>query len=60
IIQLAAAFRRIPSSNNFHSLVIAAFNCQGLQKEKFRDICELAVNYYKDLHHSKKECCELI
>ncbi|CAG8806248.1 11439_t:CDS:1, partial [Gigaspora rosea] len=33
---------------------------QGLQKGKFRDICELAVNYYKDLHHSESECRELV
>ncbi|CAG8827872.1 12789_t:CDS:2, partial [Gigaspora margarita] len=60
IMQLAAAFKRIPSSNNFCSLAIVAFNRQGLQKGKFRDICELAVNYYKDLHHSEKECRELV
>ncbi|CAG8848990.1 40645_t:CDS:2, partial [Gigaspora margarita] len=82
IIQIAAAFRRIPTSNNFRSLAIAAFNRRyqqfdispyvltyflhpyyrdhGLQKGKFRDICELAVNYYKDLHHSEKECRELV
>ncbi|CAG8854509.1 17452_t:CDS:2, partial [Gigaspora margarita] len=40
IMQLAAAFRRIPSSNNFRSLAIAAFN---------------PVNYYKDLHYSENE-----
>ncbi|CAG8805193.1 2360_t:CDS:2, partial [Cetraspora pellucida] len=29
-------------------------------KRKFYDICELAVSYYKDMHHSEKECCELV
>ncbi|CAG8808919.1 15659_t:CDS:2 [Gigaspora margarita] len=51
IIQLAATFRRIPTSNNFR---------HGLQKGKFCDICEMAVNYYKDLHHNEKECRELV
>ncbi|CAG8806678.1 26821_t:CDS:2, partial [Gigaspora margarita] len=82
IVQLAAIFRRIPTSNNFRSLAIAAFNSRyqqfdvfpyvltyflypyyrghGLQKEKFRDIYELAVNYYKDLHHNEKEYCVLV
>ncbi|CAG8750959.1 23627_t:CDS:1, partial [Gigaspora rosea] len=36
------------------------YRSYGLQKEKFREICELAVNYYKGLHHSKKECHELV
>ncbi|CAG8837453.1 6620_t:CDS:2, partial [Gigaspora margarita] len=26
---------------------------------KFREICELAINYYKGLYHSEKECHEL-
>ncbi|CAG8821455.1 33126_t:CDS:2 [Gigaspora margarita] len=29
------------------------------QKGKFCEICELAVNYYKGLYHSEKECREL-
>ncbi|CAG8830008.1 39680_t:CDS:2, partial [Gigaspora margarita] len=45
IMQLAAAFRRIPSSNNFCFLAIAVFNCP--------------VNYYKDLHHNESEYREL-
>ncbi|CAG8668100.1 15031_t:CDS:2 [Gigaspora margarita] len=79
IIQITAAFRRIPTSNNFCPLAIAAFNFyyqqfdispyiltyflhpntqnHGIQKGKFHDICELTVNYYKDLHHSEKEYC---
>ncbi|CAG8818722.1 12589_t:CDS:2, partial [Gigaspora margarita] len=54
IVLLAATFRRIPTSNNFRFLAIVAFN-----KGKFCDICELAVNYYKDLHHNEKEYREL-
>ncbi|RIB16628.1 hypothetical protein C2G38_2316042 [Gigaspora rosea] len=82
IIQIAIALRRIPPSNNFCSLAIAAFNLQyeqfdispylltyflhpnyrshGLKKGQFRYICELAVNYDKNLHHSEKECHELV
>ncbi|CAG8456259.1 23334_t:CDS:2, partial [Gigaspora rosea] len=36
------------------------YRSHGLQKGKFRKICELAVNYYKGLHHSEKECRELV
>ncbi|CAG8778739.1 36889_t:CDS:2, partial [Gigaspora margarita] len=81
IIQIAIAFRRISTSNNFHPLAIAAFNFRyqqfnissyiltyffhpntqnhGIQRGKFHDICELAVNYYKDLYHSEKKCHKL-
>ncbi|CAG8791672.1 6174_t:CDS:1, partial [Gigaspora rosea] len=27
---------------------------------QFRNICKLAVNYYKNLHHNEKECHELV
>ncbi|CAG8852197.1 1503_t:CDS:2, partial [Gigaspora margarita] len=82
IIQIAIALRRIPPSNNFRSLAIAAFNLRyeqfdispylltyflhpnyrnhGLKKGQFRNICELAVNYYKNLNHNEKECRELV
>ncbi|CAG8798049.1 202_t:CDS:2 [Gigaspora margarita] len=36
------------------------YQSHGLQKGKFCEICELAVNYYKGLHHSEKECRELV
>ncbi|CAG8772065.1 24030_t:CDS:1, partial [Cetraspora pellucida] len=29
-------------------------------KRKFYNICELAVSYYKDMHHCEKKCCELV
>ncbi|CAG8855908.1 14155_t:CDS:1, partial [Gigaspora margarita] len=36
------------------------YRSHGLQKGKFCEICKLAVNYYKGLHHSEKECRELV
>ncbi|CAG8828131.1 37288_t:CDS:2, partial [Gigaspora margarita] len=54
IIQLAATFRKIPTSNNFYSLAIVT----AFKKENFV-ICKLVVNYYKDLHHNEKEYYEL-
>ncbi|CAG8730558.1 13677_t:CDS:2, partial [Cetraspora pellucida] len=48
IVQIAIALKKIPTSNNLCTLAIA-----------FCDICELAISYYKDMHHSEKECREL-
>ncbi|CAG8839180.1 18661_t:CDS:2, partial [Gigaspora margarita] len=77
IVQIAVALKRIPTSNNFYTLAIAAFNFhyqqfdissylltyyfhpnyqnKGLKNRKFLDISEIAINYYKEVHHNDKE-----
>ncbi|CAG8835011.1 2241_t:CDS:2, partial [Gigaspora margarita] len=55
IVQIAIALKKIPASNNFRILAIT-----GLKKGKFLEICELAAEYYKEVHHNDKECHRLI
>ncbi|CAG8792007.1 2882_t:CDS:2, partial [Gigaspora rosea] len=47
IVQLAVAFRRIPTSNNFRSLAIAAFN---LRYQQF-DISPYVLTYFLHPHY---------